>query len=61
MAPMHDSEPTVELMFGIFRLQLSRFTGIRETRRRSTNRRETFTDRIHKGISRIQIRIESFM
>jgi hypothetical protein len=61
MAPMHDSEPTVELTFGISRLQLGRFSGIRETRRRSTNRPETFTDRIHKGISRIQIRIESFL
>jgi hypothetical protein len=61
MAPMHDSEPTVALTFGIFRLQLGKFTGIRETRRRNTSRRETFTDRIHKGISHIQIRIESFM
>jgi hypothetical protein len=58
---MHDSEPTVELTFGIFRLQLDRFTGIRETRRRNTNRPETFTDPTHKGISRIQIRIGSFM
>jgi hypothetical protein len=58
---MHDSEPTVELTFGLFRLQLGKFTDIRETRRRSTNRPETFTDRIHKDISRIQIRIESFM
>jgi hypothetical protein len=61
MVPMHDSEPTVKLTFGIFRLLLVRFTGIRETRRRNTNRRETFTDPTHKGISRIQIRIASFM
>ena len=61
MAPMHDSEPTVKLTFGILRLQLGKCTGIRETRRRNTNRLETFTDRIHKGVSRIQIRIESFM
>jgi hypothetical protein len=61
MAPMHDSEPTVELTFGIFRLQLGKCMGIRETRRRNTNRWEIFTDRTHKGINRIQIRIESFM
>ncbi len=58
---MHDSEPTVKLTFGIFLLQLGKFTGIRETRRRNINRPETFTVPTHKGISRIQIRIESFM
>jgi len=58
---MHDTEPTVKLTFGIFRLQLGKFTGIRETRRRNTNRPGTFTDPTHKGISLIQIRIESFM
>jgi hypothetical protein len=61
MAPMHDSEPTVELMFGIFRLRLGKLTDMGGTRRRNTNHRETFTDPTHKGISRIQIRIESFM
>jgi hypothetical protein len=61
MARMHDSEPTVKLTFRIFRLQLGKCTGMRETRHRNTDRRETFTDRIHKGINRIQIRIESFM
>ena len=58
---MHDSEPTVELTFGLFRLQLGKFTDIRETRRRNINRPETFSVPTHKGISRIQIRIESFM
>ena len=58
---MHDSEPAVKLTFGIFLLQLGKFADVRETRRRNINRPETFSVPTHKGISRIQIRIESFM
>jgi hypothetical protein len=35
--------------------------GMRGVKRRNTNHREAFTNRIHKVISRIQIRIENFM
>ena len=50
MAPMNNTGPAVKLTFGICRVK-----------RLNTNNREALTNRIHKGISRIQIRIENFM
>jgi hypothetical protein len=50
MAQMHNTGPAVKLTFGICRVK-----------RRNTNHREAFTNRIRKGVSRIQIRIENLM
>jgi hypothetical protein len=61
MAQVHNTRPAVEFTFGICRVHSGKLMGMRGVQPRNTNRRETFTDRIHKGISRIQIRIENFM
>jgi hypothetical protein len=47
--------------FGICRVHSSKPMGMRGVKRRNTNHRAAFTNRIHKGISRIQIWIENFM
>jgi hypothetical protein len=61
MAQMHNTGPAVKLTFGIRRVHSSKPMDMRGVKRRNTNHREAFTIRTHKGISRIQIRIENFM
>jgi hypothetical protein len=48
----------VDIVQGIYAFAAACLRGVL---RRNTNRREAFTNRIHKGISRIQIRIETCM
>jgi hypothetical protein len=61
MVQMHNTGPAVKLTFGICRVHPGKPMGMRGVKRRNTNHREAFTNRIHKAISRIQIRIENFM
>jgi hypothetical protein len=61
MAQMHDTGAAVKLTFGICRVRSGKPTGLRGVKRRNTNHREAFTIRIHKGISRMKIRIGNCM
>ena len=61
MEQMHNTAQAVKRTFGIRRVYSGKPMGMRGVKRRNTNHREAFTNRIHKGISRIQIRIENFM
>jgi hypothetical protein len=58
---MHNMESAVKLTFGICRIHSSKPMPMRGVNRLDTNHPEAFTNRIRKGISRIQIRIENFM
>jgi hypothetical protein len=61
MTRMRETEPAPKLTLGIYRAHSGKPTGMRGMKCHSTNQQEAFMNRIHKGVSRIQIRIESFM
>jgi hypothetical protein len=61
MAQMHNIGPVAKLTFGICRKHSGEPTDMRGAKYRNTNHREAFTNRLHKEINRILIRIENFM
>jgi hypothetical protein len=61
MVQMHNTGQAVKLTFGICRVHSDNPLNLRGVKRDNTSRREGYTNRIRRGISRIQIRIANFM
>jgi hypothetical protein len=61
MGQMHNSGQAVKRTFGICRAHSDKPMGMPRAKRRNTNRREAYTNRIRKGINRIRIRIGNSM